>query len=63
MPSHEVLRESLAPLESGRRFRGTNNRSPHGVERIDHASAQRELRTDDGEIDILTVCDGEQLGW
>src|SRR5258705_12129846 len=61
MPRHEVLRKCLARFERRRSRRWADDRSMVGSEYIHDAAAERNFRTDDGQIDLLALRDGEEI--
>ncbi len=61
MAGHEILRERLARLQPRRASGGTDNRKPVGVEEIDDAAAEGNLRTDNGQVNLLAHGDREKV--
>ncbi len=53
VPRHEVLREHLAALELRRGARGPEDAQAARAEQIDNAEVERQLRPDDGQVDVL----------
>ena len=63
---HERLRERLARFQAGRSGGRAEQQPPVGRESIGDAQAQRQLRTDHGEVDLLTLGERERgvgIGW
>ena len=66
MPRHECLREGLAGFQPGRSGRRSEEQPAVGRESIRDPQAQRELRTDDGQVDLLAIRErkrGVGIGW
>ena len=61
MAFHERFRERLARLERCGSARRADDRSSCLREQVRDAETQRQLRTDDREIDILRFCDHKKL--
>ncbi len=51
VPGHELFRERLAALELGCGTGGTKDAKAAGPKQVDNAATERELGTDDGQID------------
>ena len=59
VPRHEVLRERPCCIRAARpRGSGPKIRSPRDEKRFDDAAIERQLRTDDGQIDRLRAAPG-----
>jgi hypothetical protein len=61
VPLHEVLRENLRRLELRRLLVRAPDALTVLLEQIDDAESQRVVRTDDGEGNLVLLCEREQL--